>query len=199
MNTTVTADPASPEDMGAAAVTIVEAVRAAAVERPPFDRAATWRISGTPYSAARFTVAGLAARIRELPEQLPVLLYVPDFDCRGVVPVRSTSWDGALVLRTTKAQPDPDTLPLDLDLGPVPAGTGTAGTGRLANTGHLTVAALRQALAGLPGHAPVMATVPGWAGTVDLVVDSAEDYGTCLALDTAYSSCDPYGAQREDN
>ncbi|MFD8597473.1 hypothetical protein ACFV1L_20965 [Kitasatospora sp. NPDC059646] len=194
MSITVTADPASPEERGAAAVTaIVEAVKAAA-QRPHVDRAVCWRITGTPYSAARLTVADLAARIAEMPEQLPVLLYVPDVDCRDAVPVRSTTWDGALVLHTTETDPDPDILPLD----PAPAGAHTAATGRLARTGQLTAADLRAALAGLPDHAPVMATVPGWAGTGDLVVESADDYGTCLVLDTDYPTCDPYGEHEDD-
>ncbi|MBP0453989.1 hypothetical protein J5Y04_31270 [Kitasatospora sp. RG8] len=160
------------------------------------DRYAPWRITGTPYSAARLTVGDLAARIADVPEQLPVLFYVPDFDCRDIAPLRSTTWDGALVLKSTPAEPDPAALLFDLDL-PAPADTAEPGApapaGHRAQPGVLTVGDLAQVLVGLPDHAPVTALVPGWNGTDELVVDRADDYGTCLVLDTGFPSCDPCG------
>ncbi|MFB7675278.1 hypothetical protein ACFC26_28090 [Kitasatospora purpeofusca] len=195
MNSTVTADPASPEEMGAAAVTaITEALKAAATKRPPVDRQAHWRIEGTPYSAACLTVGDLTTRIADAPDHLPVLFHVPDFDCRDVAPLRSTTWDGALVLRTTPAEPDCSTLPLDLP-APVDAtlvGAAAPATRRV-RPEALTVGDLARVLTDLPDHAPVMAVVPGWAGTDELAVDRADDYGDCLVLDTGYPTCDPYG------
>ncbi|MFJ2191580.1 hypothetical protein ACIOJE_27225 [Kitasatospora sp. NPDC087861] len=194
---TVTADPASPEEMGAAAVTaITETIRAAA-KRPQIDRSEGWRIAGTPYSAARLTAGDLAARIADVPDQLPVVFGVPDWNCRDIEPVRSTVWDGALVLSSAPVEPDPHALALDLAL-PAPAcASGVAPTAqpaaprRTALTGVLTVGDLAAVLAGLPDHAPVMAVVHGWNGTAELVLDSADDYGECLLLDTDYPTCDP--------
>ncbi|MEE1821221.1 hypothetical protein PUR61_03260 [Streptomyces sp. BE20] len=81
---TVTADPAGPEEMGAAAVTaITETLKAAAAKRPPVDRRAPWRIEGTPYSAARLTVGDLAARITRLPDHLLVVCGVPQWNRRA--------------------------------------------------------------------------------------------------------------------
>ncbi|WP_280684932.1 hypothetical protein [Kitasatospora sp. MAA19] len=192
---TVTADPASPEEMGAAAVTaITETIRAAG-RQPQVDRSAGWRIAGTPYSAARLTVGDLAARLTEVPGQLPVVFGVPDFDCRDIEPVRSTVWDGALVLSSAPVEPDPHALALDLHL-PAPASDEAptaqpAASRRTALTGVLTVGDLTAVLAGLPDHAPVMAVVHGWAGTAELVLDSADDYGECLLLDTDYPTFGP--------
>ncbi|MER8188197.1 hypothetical protein [Kitasatospora sp. NPDC094015] len=196
MNTTVTAAPAT------AAVTAITETLKAAAKHPQVDRQATWRIIGTPYSAARLTVADLSARIAGVSEQVPVLLHVPDLDCRDIAPVRSTVWNGALVLDIAPAEPDPGALPLDLD-PPTPADLPVQGApipaSRRAQPGVLTVGDLAAVLAGLPGHAPVMAVVPGWNGTDELVVDRADDHGTCLVLDTDYPSCDFYGPDTEDD
>ncbi|MEU4301936.1 hypothetical protein [Kitasatospora aureofaciens] len=194
---TVTADPTSPEEMGAAAVTAITEALKATAKRPLVDRSEGWRIAGTPYSAARLTVGDLAVRIADVPGQLPVVLGVPDFDCRDFQPVRSTVWDGALVLRSVLAEPDPHALALDLDL-PTPASNGAptaqpTASRRTALTGVLTAGELAAVLAALPDHAPVMAVVHGWAGTAELVLDSADDYGDCLLLDTDYPTCDPFG------
>ncbi|MET9402105.1 hypothetical protein [Kitasatospora sp. NPDC002965] len=196
---TVTADPAGPEEMGAAAVTAIsQALKAAAANRPPVDRQAPWRITGTPYSAARLTVGDLAARIAGLPDHLLVVSGVPAWNRRAAWPVRSTAWDGALVLHTSAPEPDPNALALDLHL-PLPTADGEAPTEqcaaprRTALIGVLTVGDLARVLAGLPGHAPVMALVPGWAGTDELVLDHADDYGDCLLVDTAYPNCEPFG------
>ncbi|MFF4384446.1 hypothetical protein [Kitasatospora sp. NPDC001547] len=205
---TVTADPASPEEIGAAEVTaITEAIKAAAAKRPPVDRQAPWRITGTPYSAARLTVGDLATRLTDMPEHLLVVSGVPQWNRRAAWLVRSTTWDGALVLHTTAPDPDPNALALDLHL-PAPAnanGTGEApgpqrsGPRRTALAGALTVGDLAAVLADLPDHAPVMAVVDGWAGTAELVLDRAADYGDCLLLDTGYSNCEASGPADEDD
>ncbi|MET8704203.1 hypothetical protein ABZW10_35935 [Kitasatospora sp. NPDC004723] len=205
MNTTVTvtADPASPEEMGAAAVTaITETLKAAARRRPPVDRQEPWRIEGTPYSAARITVGDLAARIRPLPDHLLVVCGVPQWNRRAAWPLRSAVWDGALVLHTTASDPDPNALVLDLHLPAPAAADGEApcpqpAARRAGLAGVLTVGDLAAVLAGLPDHAPVTAVVPGWAGTAELVLEHADDYGDCLLLDTGYSTCDPFGPDGE--
>ncbi|MFE7194025.1 hypothetical protein [Kitasatospora sp. NPDC057541] len=201
---TVTADPASPEEMGAAAVTaITETLKAAARHRPPVDRQEPWRIEGTPYSAARLTIGDLAARITRLPDHLLVVCGVPQWNRRAAWPVRATTWDGALVLHTTAPDPDPNAPALDLHLPALGAARGEAPCPQLAVArraglaGVLTVGDLAAVLAGLPDHAPVMAVVPGWAGTAELVLEHADDYGDCLLLDTGYSTCDPFGPDDE--
>ncbi|MGY0466845.1 hypothetical protein ACW14Y_42300 [Kitasatospora sp. cg17-2] len=190
---TVTADPASPEEMGAAAVTtITEAFEVAAAKRPPVDRRAPWRIEGTPYSAARLTTGDLTAVLAALPDHLPVVCGVPQWDRRAAWPVRATTWDGALVLHTTAPDPDPNALVLDLHLpAPVPGGDARpAAARRTGLAAVLTVGDLAAVLAALPDHAPVTAVVPGWAGTAELVLEHADDYGDCLLLDTGYSTCE---------
>ncbi|MFE2174402.1 hypothetical protein [Kitasatospora sp. NPDC059462] len=201
---TVTADPASPEEMGAAAVTaITEALKAAAAKRPPVDRQVPWRIQGTPYSAARLTVADLAARIARLPDHLLVVCGVPQWNRRAAWPVRSAVWDGALVLHTTALDPDPNAPALDLHLPAPAAADGEAPPAqpavarRAGLAGVLTVGDLAAVLAGLPDHAPVLAVVPGWAGTAELVLEHADDYGDCLLLDTGYSNCELFGPDDE--
>ncbi|MFJ9447141.1 hypothetical protein ACIRRH_35625 [Kitasatospora sp. NPDC101235] len=124
MNTTVTvtvaADPASPEEIGAAAVTAITETLKAAARQPFIDCSAAWRITGTPYSAARLTVGDLTARITDLPDHLLLVSGVPAWNRRAAWPVRSLTWDGALVLHTTAPEPDPNALALDLHL-PAPA------------------------------------------------------------------------------
>ncbi|MFF2752060.1 hypothetical protein ACFVVA_41810 [Kitasatospora sp. NPDC058048] len=177
-------------------VTTVTAISPDSALQPPVDRQKPWRITGTPYSAARLTVGDLAARIAGLPDHLMVVSGVPDWNRRAAWPVRSTTWDGALVLHTTVPEPDPNALALHL---PAAAADGESQAARPAAprrtglAGVLTVGRLAAVLAGLPDHAPVTAVVPGWAGTDELVLDRADDYGDCLLLDTAYSTCDPLG------
>ncbi|MFJ4672824.1 hypothetical protein [Kitasatospora purpeofusca] len=202
MSITVTADPASPEDMGAAAVSaITQTLEAAARHRPPVDRQTPWRITGTPYSAARLTIGDLITRIAGMPDHLLVVSGVPQWNRRAAWPVCSATWDGALVLRTTEPEPDPTVPTLDLRL-PAPDRAPTDGEAplpkpaaarRTALAGALTVGDLAAVLAGLPDHAPVTAVVHGWAGTDELVLEHADDYGDCLLLDTAYSNCAPVG------
>ncbi|MER5353437.1 hypothetical protein ABT093_24265 [Kitasatospora sp. NPDC002551] len=200
MNTTitVTADPASPEEMGAAAVTaITETLKTAAVKRPPVDRQAPWRIEGTPYSAARFTVGDLAAVLAGLPDHLPVMAGTPAWNARDIAPVRSTVWNGALTVKTTPAAPDPHTRPLDLGMPtPSPADDDTAmpaAASRRGLLGVLTIGDLAAVLDGLPDHAPVMVLVPGWCGDAELVLDYVTDDGDWLVLDADYPTCDPFG------
>ncbi|MFJ6775991.1 hypothetical protein ACIQOV_34375 [Kitasatospora sp. NPDC091257] len=210
MNTTatVTADPAGPEEMGAAAVPAITEVVKAAAKRPRVDRQAPWRITGTPYSAARLTVGDLTARIADMPDHLLVVSGIPQWNRRAAWPVRSTVWDGALVLHTTAPDPDPNALALDLHLpAPAPAadrdgeapGPQPSVPRRTALAGVLTVGDLAAVLADLPDHAPVTAVVDGWAGTAELVLDHAADYGDCLLLDTAYSTCEFPGPDDEDD
>ncbi|MEE1821220.1 hypothetical protein PUR61_03255 [Streptomyces sp. BE20] len=63
----------------------------------------------------------------------------------------------------------------------------------------LTVGDLAAVLAGLPDHAPVMALVPGYVGTTELVLERADDYGDCLLLDTDYPDCMPFGPDDADD
>ncbi|MER6364460.1 hypothetical protein [Kitasatospora sp. NPDC001527] len=208
MNTTVTvtADPASPEEMGAAALpAITEALKAAAAKRPLVDRQAPWRIEGTPYSAARLTAGDLAVRITRLPDHLLVVCGVPQWNRRAAWPVRSAVWDGALVLHTIAPDRDPNALALDLHLPALAAAHGEAPcpqpavARRAGLAGVLTVGDLAAVLAGLPDHAPVTAVVPGWAGTAELVLEHANDYGDCLLLDTGYSTCELSGPDDTDD
>ncbi|RKE02934.1 hypothetical protein [Streptomyces sp. TLI_171] len=192
---TVTADPSDPDSVGTAVTTaITRAVQHAGDSRLPVDRLAPWRISGTPYSAARLTVGDLAQLLVGLPERLPVLLAVPEGDCLDSRPVRSASWDGALVLHTTSTSPGPDTLPLDLPR----AAPDIAAAAERAETDGLTAGDLAQVLADLPAYAPAMAVVEGWDGVDELVLEYAADYGTCLLMETEYPACSAYEADGED-
>ncbi|GAA2815216.1 hypothetical protein GCM10010441_44780 [Kitasatospora paracochleata] len=161
------------------------------VEHRPVDRHRPWQITGTAYSAARITVADLADKLTDTPDHLPVSLGVPDWDCRDFAPLRSTVWDGALVLKTSPAETDPNTLDLDLP-APVPTDGGKAPADGSEERGALTVGDLAAILAALPDHAPVMVLVPGWNGDTELVLDYVAEHSTCLVLDTDYPACDPY-------
>ncbi|MFF2123470.1 hypothetical protein ACFVXH_39700 [Kitasatospora sp. NPDC058184] len=177
-------------------VTTVTAISPDSALQPPVDRQKPWRITGTPYSAARITTGDLATRLADLPENLPVMVGTPAWNRLDIAPVRSTAWDGALVLYTTPADPDPNSLTLDLP-APAIAGAATTPSARRELLGALTVRDLATLLADLPDHAPVMVLVPGWNGTAELVADRVDDYDDCLLLDTDYPTCDPFGQSRE--